>query len=77
MKGLSVCFLGLIVVFLVACSGKKTEYIAALDQLKRTSDSVNFDLDHIAIDEVKALSEQSFGNLSQLKLVIANDTLDL
>ncbi|MBI3237641.1 MAG: hypothetical protein HYZ43_02155 [Flavobacteriia bacterium] len=77
MKWFSVCVLGLIFMLSVACSGKKTEYIAALDQLKRTSDSVDFDLDHIAIEEVKTLSEQSFEHLSQLKMAITNDTLDL
>ena len=77
MKGLSVCFLGLIFVLSASCSGKKAGYIADLDQLKRTSDSVNFDLNLVKVSELKALLTQSGEGLELMRRSIGNDTLDL
>ncbi len=76
MKGLRICFLGLLFVFLTACSGKKTRYIADLDQLKQTSDSITFDLNKIDINELKALLEQSGGGMELIRKSMTNDTLD-
>ncbi|MDH4473469.1 MAG: hypothetical protein QE487_12750 [Fluviicola sp.] len=77
MKWFSVCFLGLIFVLSAACSGKKAQYIADLDQLKRTSDSITFDLKKINISELEALLVQSIEGLELMKQSFGKDTLDL
>ncbi|HLP54867.1 MAG TPA: hypothetical protein VK151_07555 [Fluviicola sp.] len=77
MKGLTVCSLGLLFLLAVACSGKKAEYITTLGQLKRTSDSISFDMKKIDVKELKGLLVQSGEGLAQMKQVIGNDTLGL
>lgn len=78
MKRFSVCFLGMIFVLSAACSGKKAGYVADLDQLKRTSDSVSFDLKKIDLKELQALFVQSGEGLERMRQSIGNDdTLDL
>ncbi|MES2557110.1 MAG: hypothetical protein V4604_13220 [Bacteroidota bacterium] len=78
MKWCSACFLGMILVLSAACSGKKAGYIAELDQLKRTSDSITFDLKNINVNELKVLLLQSGEGLEMMRQSIGNDdTLDL
>ncbi|ASS47325.1 MAG: hypothetical protein A3D31_15890 [Candidatus Fluviicola riflensis] len=78
MKWCAVCFVVMIFVLSSACSGKKAEYIAELEQLKRTSDSVAFDLKNINVYELKALLTQSGEGLESMRQSIGNDdTLDL
>lgn len=60
-----------------ACSGKKAEYIANLDQLKRTSDSITFDLKKIEVKELRTLLGQADGGLRLIKESLSDDTLDL
>lgn len=77
MKGLSFYLVGIVFMLSSACSGKKAQYIADLDQLKQTSDSITFDLNKIEIKELRTLLGQADGGLRLIKESLSDDTLDL